>query len=56
MLEKLQRFTRDEGPSVLVLIKSNGAAHLVEPPVAGMTSIDGEDFMVDPSVPDWIGF
>lgn len=56
MLEKLQRFTRNESPSVLVLIKSNGAAQLVEPPVAGITSIDGEDFMVDPSVPDWIGF
>lgn len=39
-----------------MLIKSNGAAQLVEPPVAGMISIDGEDFMADPSVPDWIGF
>lgn len=56
MLEKPQSVTPEIGTSVLVLIKSNGVAELIETPLAGLISLDGEDFMVDPSVPDWIGF
>ena len=56
MLKKPQSVTRNIGTSVLVLIKSNGVAELIEPPLAVMISLDGEDFVVDTSVDDWIGF
>jgi hypothetical protein len=56
MLEKPQSVTPKLGTSVFVLIKSSGVAELIEPPLAGMISLDGEDFMLDPSVQDWIGF
>jgi hypothetical protein len=56
MPEKPQIVTPDIGTSVLVLIKSNGVAKLIEPPFAGTISLDGEDFTVSPAVLDWIGF
>lgn len=39
-----------------MLIKFDGIAELIKLPLAVIISLDGEDFAVDPSVPNWIGF